>query len=201
LSSSSSSSSQDHKTLSHSKADVPIASAASPSNADHWLVKLLQPIHVFATAETTEYMRAAFPYCFPKTAAPPPSPAEATNAKEASDEDVARTAAPATGDDTSPCHHSQVKPIPRFVPKIAWNGLRLFEPALVGGLEVVPLPVEHGPDFISLAFAFGKEDWVLYISDVSRSVAGLEQSKVLLLFVRVFLMVFVFIHFLFRGSL
>ena len=34
-------------------------------------------------------------------------------------------------------------------------------------LSVTPVPVVHGPDFISLGFVFGREDVVVYLSDIS----------------------------------
>ncbi|KAL3696528.1 hypothetical protein R1sor_010604 [Riccia sorocarpa] len=37
-----------------------------------------------------------------------------------------------------------------------------------GGLEIVPLPVMHGEDYVSLGFLFGRKYRVAYISDVSR---------------------------------
>ena len=43
---------------------------------------------------------------------------------------------------------------------------------VAASLKITPLPVEHGPDYISLGFAFGREDVVVYLSDVSGLPAG-----------------------------
>ena len=45
-------------------------------------------------------------------------------------------------------------------------------PAAARSLAVTPLPVVHGPDFISLGFQFGREDVVVYLSDVSGLPSG-----------------------------
>lgn len=42
------------------------------------------------------------------------------------------------------------------------------KPFVASGLELVPLPVMHGEDYISLGFLFGEKCKVAYISDVSR---------------------------------
>ncbi|BBN08925.1 phosphoribosyl 1,2-cyclic phosphate phosphodiesterase [Marchantia polymorpha subsp. ruderalis] len=43
------------------------------------------------------------------------------------------------------------------------------------GLEITPLPVMHGEDYLSLGFLFGKKHRVAYISDVSRIPETTEQ--------------------------
>ncbi|XP_059665880.1 putative hydrolase C777.06c [Cornus florida] len=42
------------------------------------------------------------------------------------------------------------------------------KPFVASGLELIPLPVMHGEDYISLGFLFGEKCRVAYISDVSR---------------------------------
>ncbi|KAA8519437.1 hypothetical protein F0562_013688 [Nyssa sinensis] len=42
------------------------------------------------------------------------------------------------------------------------------KPFIASGLELIPLPVMHGEDYVSLGFLFGENCRVAYISDVSR---------------------------------
>jgi phosphoribosyl 1,2-cyclic phosphodiesterase len=67
--------------------------------------------------------------------------------------------------------------VPRFVSQLSFQP---FDLSLEGkfsisgffdetnGLEVIPLPVEHGADFMCAGFQFGRRDVVVYISDVSK---------------------------------
>ncbi|XP_071739558.1 putative hydrolase C777.06c [Rutidosis leptorrhynchoides] len=48
-------------------------------------------------------------------------------------------------------------------------------PFVASGLEIVPLPVMHGEDYICLGFSFGKKNKVAYISDISRFIEETEQ--------------------------
>eukprot|EP00897_Mesotaenium_endlicherianum_P003849 jgi/Mesen1/3492/ME000197S02509 len=45
------------------------------------------------------------------------------------------------------------------------------------GLDMTPLPVMHGEDYISLGFLFGKRECVAYVSDVSRIPPEVEQLE------------------------
>lgn len=59
------------------------------------------------------------------------------------------------------------------VRRVAQLGWRIIEndckqPFVASGLEVVPLPVMHGEDYVCLGFLFGENCKVAYISDVSR---------------------------------
>ncbi|KAL8249556.1 hypothetical protein R6Q59_006424 [Mikania micrantha] len=47
-------------------------------------------------------------------------------------------------------------------------------PFVASGLEIVPLPVMHGEDYICLGFLFGKNSKVAYISDISRFIEETE---------------------------
>lgn len=65
--------------------------------------------------------------------------------------------------------------IERRVAQIGFPVMRPFLPFLTHGLEVLPLPVLHGEDYVSLGFLLGTglgqradREAVLYISDVSR---------------------------------
>jgi phosphoribosyl 1,2-cyclic phosphodiesterase len=65
--------------------------------------------------------------------------------------------------------------VDRKVAQIDWPLMRPFLPFVTEGLEVLPLPVLHGEDYVSLSFLFGtglgKQDGkqaCLYMSDVSR---------------------------------
>ncbi|XP_057507104.1 putative hydrolase C777.06c isoform X1 [Actinidia eriantha] len=49
------------------------------------------------------------------------------------------------------------------------------KPFVASGLELVPLPVMHGEDYVSLGFLFGSKCKVAYISDVSRILPTTEQ--------------------------
>ncbi|KAB1222697.1 hypothetical protein CJ030_MR2G027552 [Morella rubra] len=51
------------------------------------------------------------------------------------------------------------------------------KPFVASGLEVVPLPVMHGEDYICLGFLFGDKSRVAYVSDVSRFPASTEYGK------------------------
>ncbi|KAL7243176.1 hypothetical protein ACSBR1_015571 [Camellia fascicularis] len=50
------------------------------------------------------------------------------------------------------------------------------KPFVASGLELVPLPVMHGEDYISLGFLFGEKCKVAYISDVSRILPTTEHN-------------------------
>lgn len=67
--------------------------------------------------------------------------------------------------------------VPRFVSQLRFESfdLSLDSKFLIdkfyddgSGLEVIPLPVDHGADFKCAGFQFGRKDVVVYISDVSR---------------------------------
>ena len=66
--------------------------------------------------------------------------------------------------------------VKRDVAALEVNVIDNFQPFHAAGLEIVPLPVWHGSDLISLAFSFsirgenGKVTNVIYISDVSQMV-------------------------------
>ncbi|KAF5757090.1 putative metallo-beta-lactamase, ribonuclease Z/Hydroxyacylglutathione hydrolase [Helianthus annuus] len=45
---------------------------------------------------------------------------------------------------------------------------------VASGLELVPLPVMHGEDYVCLGFLFGKNSKVAYISDISRFIEETE---------------------------
>lgn len=60
--------------------------------------------------------------------------------------------------------------VTRMVAAIEWHVLEgewPSEPFDAAGLQITPLPVYHGSDYISLGFLFGAEEKVAYISDVS----------------------------------
>lgn len=61
----------------------------------------------------------------------------------------------------------KISPVRRFVALISWHKFADFETFNVCGLDILPLPVWHGEDYICMGFAFGKVDKVLYLSDVS----------------------------------
>lgn len=52
-----------------------------------------------------------------------------------------------------------------YVPKLEFHTFEELKPFNVAGLKITPLPVEHGKDYTSFGFLFGR---VVYISDVSR---------------------------------
>lgn len=58
----------------------------------------------------------------------------------------------------------------RRVAQLDWKIIKndCQKPFVASGLELVPLPVMHGEDYISLGFLFGEKCKVAYISDVSR---------------------------------
>ncbi|XP_058197432.1 putative hydrolase C777.06c isoform X1 [Rhododendron vialii] len=58
----------------------------------------------------------------------------------------------------------------RRVSQLEWKIIEndCKKPFVASGLELVPLPVMHGEDYISLGFLFGENCKVAYISDVSR---------------------------------
>ncbi|KAF7120959.1 hypothetical protein RHSIM_Rhsim13G0117500 [Rhododendron simsii] len=58
----------------------------------------------------------------------------------------------------------------RRVSQLEWKIIEndCQKPFVASGLELVPLPVMHGEDYISLGFLFGENCKVAYISDVSR---------------------------------
>jgi hypothetical protein len=67
--------------------------------------------------------------------------------------------------------------VPRFVSQLSFEPFQLdvkapfFLTNFFGAgenLEMIPLPVEHGADFMCAGFQFGKKDVVVYISDVSK---------------------------------
>lgn len=67
--------------------------------------------------------------------------------------------------------------VPRFVSQLAFEPfeLNLTKPFYIKDffgsdepMEVIPLPVEHGADFMCAGFRFGRKDVVVYISDVSK---------------------------------
>lgn len=58
--------------------------------------------------------------------------------------------------------------VDRFVSSIQWNTITPFVPFTACGIEILPIPVIHGEDMISMGFLFGKKDRVCYISDISR---------------------------------
>ncbi|KAL4568625.1 hypothetical protein LXL04_024240 [Taraxacum kok-saghyz] len=47
-------------------------------------------------------------------------------------------------------------------------------PFVASGLEITPLPVMHGEDYVCLGFSFGKHTKVAYISDISRFIEDTE---------------------------
>jgi len=61
----------------------------------------------------------------------------------------------------------KIGPVQRFVALISWHKFADFETFNVCGLDILPLPVWHGEDYICMGFAFGNTDKVLYLSDVS----------------------------------
>jgi len=56
----------------------------------------------------------------------------------------------------------------RHVSSVAWNVIEYFKPFETCGLAILPIPVIHGEDMVSLGFIFGARDRVCYISDISR---------------------------------
>ncbi|XP_052179566.1 putative hydrolase C777.06c [Diospyros lotus] len=68
----------------------------------------------------------------------------------------------------------------RFARRVAQLDWKIIEndckkPFVASGLELVPLPVMHGEDYVSLGFLFGQKCKVAYISDVSRILPTTEQ--------------------------
>lgn len=67
-----------------------------------------------------------------------------------------------------------VEAIERKVAQLSFPVMRPFQRVVVGGLEIMPLPVLHGEDYVSFAFLFGTDlgrgecEACLYISDATR---------------------------------
>jgi phosphoribosyl 1,2-cyclic phosphodiesterase len=99
------------------------------------------PMPIFLSPKTLKVVESTFPYLVP---APPP-PLQAGSVREKR-------------------HVASLS----FLPLAPFRPFAL--PALPGErpLEVTPLPVVHGEDCTCLGFAFGEQDAVLYLSDISR---------------------------------
>lgn len=71
--------------------------------------------------------------------------------------------------------HAETELVERKVAQLKWGTVRPFVPFDLHGLQVLPLPVLHGEDYVSLGFMIGsglgqsaEHEAVVYISDVSR---------------------------------
>ncbi|CAM6126731.1 unnamed protein product [Calypogeia fissa] len=65
----------------------------------------------------------------------------------------------------------------RRVAQLDWRVIEAsFSRFEAAGLDIMPLPVMHGEDYISLGFLFGRKSLVVYISDVSRIPPSTEQE-------------------------
>ncbi|KAL3522772.1 hypothetical protein ACH5RR_015606 [Cinchona calisaya] len=60
----------------------------------------------------------------------------------------------------------EIRRVAQFDWKIVENDSK--RPFVASGLEIIPLPVMHGEDYVCLGFLFGENCRVAYISDVSR---------------------------------
>ena len=60
----------------------------------------------------------------------------------------------------------QTDKCPRRIANLRWEIIENAVPFEIEGVEIIPLPVLHGADYICLGFAFGKGKFV-YLSDVS----------------------------------
>ncbi|CAK9096288.1 Putative hydrolase C777.06c [Durusdinium trenchii] len=115
-------------------------------------------LNVFSSMATYEKIKCAFPYLIRD---PVPAFTGAAKALKAAHEKENR--------DTDPLGTK----IKTFVASLAFTVMAtpsLEEPSEhfnAAGLELVPVPVFHGPDYISLGFAFGKTKKFVYISDCS----------------------------------
>jgi len=56
----------------------------------------------------------------------------------------------------------------RSIARLAWNIIEPWRTFQACDLEITPLPVMHGEDYVSLGFEFGKAQKIVYVSDVSR---------------------------------
>jgi phosphoribosyl 1,2-cyclic phosphodiesterase len=57
----------------------------------------------------------------------------------------------------------------RHVSKIDWHRINEYEAfSPIDGLEFLPVPVKHGEDMDCMGFIFGRQDVVVYLSDISR---------------------------------
>ncbi len=105
----------------------------------------VQPIDVYASNKCMPHVRTAYPYLFPKEEQP-----EVKN-------------------DQNDKNGDKVKPVQRYIAQLRFHSfpLELTSSFNCSGLDIVPLPVIHGKDFLSTGFAFGETDWVVYLSDAS----------------------------------
>lgn len=64
----------------------------------------------------------------------------------------------------------------RRVAQVDWKIIeeQCDKPFVASGLKLIPLPVMHGEDYVSLGFLFGEKCRVAYISDVSRIPSSTE---------------------------
>lgn len=102
----------------------------------------VQPIDVYASNKCMPHIRIAYPYLFPKEEQP-----------EVKNDQNGET----------------VKPVQRYIAQLRFHSfpLELTSSFNCSGLDITPLPVIHGKDFLSTGFAFGEKDWVVYLSDAS----------------------------------
>lgn len=56
----------------------------------------------------------------------------------------------------------------RAVAQMYWNTISHYQPVITEGLTVLPIPVKHGEDYNCVSYVFGRDDIVVYMSDVSR---------------------------------
>ena len=112
------------------------------------------PVHV--TERTLASMRAKFHYLVPKQVG----------------SSLATDSASRSAPHTPAAHsaHAGSVIVERKVAQLDFEVIRPFVPFRTCGLEILPLPVMHGEDYVSLGFLFGKaaSGACLYVSDVTR---------------------------------
>lgn len=63
----------------------------------------------------------------------------------------------------------------RSIARLSWKMIEPWKSFQACDLDVIPIPVMHGEDYVSMGFEFGKAQRIVYISDVSRFPDEAEQ--------------------------
>lgn len=134
------------------------------------------PIPVFVGERHLPTVKSVYPYLFPGYTKTPHKLVMAASSSSSSssscDENIdgtstSTTAATTTIRNDAPCPCATSNAVKRFVARVDFKTFGDFETIRPGGLEMTPVPLWHGSDYLCTGYLFGNTEKVAYLSDVS----------------------------------